>query len=246
MKFIKNNLNTIVIMLMIVCSVIYNHIELNTVTNNTTETINDKLTTMTNNIMLRVNNHALEIQGVKRIIDSSRKIDSHLSYKYAEHIVSTANKYDHISVSLLTSILFHESRFKPFAESIAGALGMGQHIPETITMVCMAWRETCTDSSIFDYKFSIEATAWYLDYLYKIPKNSKGNIQTVVAYYNGGYRQAHRWGLRMKYEQGMTLDSLEMKLKDCMYDETEDYIINVMHKDSVFKNLIEQELPTNS
>jgi soluble lytic murein transglycosylase-like protein len=208
--------------------------------------INNRMTEMSNNIMLRVNKYALQIQGVQRIIDSSRHIDPQISYMYAEHIVKTANRYKYISVSLLTSILFHESHFNPFAESPAGAMGMGQHMPGTFYMICREWNMVCSDSTIFDYEFSIEATAWYLDFLYKIPKSSKGDIEKVVAFYNGGYKQAYRWGLYRRYEAGLQLDSLEMKLKDILYEETKKYVIGVMDKDSVFQKRINRELPTNT
>lgn len=239
----KNYIQLLVIVLLIVGSVLYNKRNLDHSVNKT----ENKITEVSNNILLRMNHHALEIQAVQRIINNTITIDNQISYNYAEEIVKVANRYDNLSTSLLTVVIHHESHFNPLAyNKKSGAMGMGQHMPLTLYMICKTWNEICTDSTIYNYKFSIKATAWYLDLLYKVPIVSRGNWEQVLAYYNGGYKMGYRWGLRLKYESGIELDSTEMELKDKIYDETEDYIIEIMKNVCIYDSIINNELPTGN
>jgi len=146
---------------------------------------------------------------------------------------------------LLTSIFFHESRFNTYAESVDGALGLGQLMPITMYMICKEFNKNCTDSSAYDYKFNIRATAWYLDFLYTYPKNSKGDIERTVAFYNGGGRQAYRWGMYRRHLNGIPLDSLETHYMNILSNETKEYVHNVIQSDSLFNKIIKNELPIN-
>jgi soluble lytic murein transglycosylase-like protein len=196
-----------------------------------------------NDMKLSMNNNALQIMGVKHIIDSTINIDTELSFNYAEKIVNTANRYNTVSVSLLVSLIFHESRFKAHIVSSSGAGGLGQLMPETVNMVCEKWNMNCTDSTVFDYVFNIRATAWYLDWLYKNPSICRGDIERTIAYYNGGGRQAYRWSIYRKYTNGVTLDSLETYYMNILAVETKNYVHNVVHNDSLFKKHINNTLP---
>ena len=238
----KKYINTVVIILMFLGLNWYN-ININ---KKSEKLVTNKLIEMSNGIMLRMNKHALEIQSVKRIIDDSRNIDSEVSYTYAEEIVNTAHRFNNISVSLLTSIIFHESRFNPLAESPAGAKGIGQLMPELVYWVAGEWNMIYTDTLAYDYKFNIRATAWYLDFLYQVPKNSKGSLERTVAYYNGGSKQAYRWELYQKDMNGGSLDSLECVNMLKLSEETKNYVIKVIHMDSVFEKSIKNELPTTN
>jgi len=235
----KGYINTVVMVLILIVFCLYNNHQ----STKSEVTTNDKISEMTNKILLRMNKHALSIQGVQRIIDSSRKIDSELSYMYAEEIVNTANRYETISIPLLASIFYNESRFGAHRESPAGAEGMGQLMPTTAYWIAREWNLVYTDTLVYDYKFNIRATAWYLDFLYKVPKNSKGDLERTVAWYNGGGRQAYRWGLYRKHMDGITLDSLETELMNRLADETKNYVHNVMKQDSVFRESINNEIP---
>jgi len=235
MKYIVNVLLLILVVLFI-----------NIINNNTIKHI-DKLENTTiekiNNMKLSMNNNAVQIAGVKHIIDSTIDLDSEVSFNYAEKIVNTANRYNTVSVSLLTSLIFHESRFKAYIVSSSGAGGLGQLMPETVDMICEKWNMNCTDSTVFDYVFNIRATAWYLDWLYKNPKICKDDIERTLAYYNGGGNQAYRWSVYRKHTNGVTLDSLEIYYMNILAIETKNYVHNVLHNDSLFKKHIKNTLP---
>lgn len=240
----KKYINTIILVVLVLLQIgwmVYSNIE----NEKTDQNVTNKITEMSNDIMLRMNNHALEIQGVKHIIDSSRTIDPEVSFMYAEEIVNTAHRYDNVSVPLLTSVLFNESTFDPNVCSKAGACGMGQLMPEIVYWIAKEWGMIYTDSLVFDYKFNIRATAWFLNFIYIVPKHSKGSLDGTIAYYNGGARQAYRWKLYKQDSLGVELDSLEITYKSKLSNETRNYVYKVLDKKALYTTYIRNELPIN-
>jgi soluble lytic murein transglycosylase len=207
----------------------------------------DKIFNEITNIKLRINKNALEIKAIKNIIDNVpqtiRERNSEEAFIIAEEIVNTANRYKNVSASLLTSIIYNESRFNRYAVSIDGAMGLGQLMPETTVWICKEWNIVYSDSIAFNPIFNIRATAWYYDWLYKHPKICRMDKERVLAYYNGGGKQAHRWSIYRKQLNGITLDELEKKYVNKLASETKKYVHDVIHHDSLFQSKINNVLP---
>lgn len=225
------------------CLLLYIGNDLNTIKKNNIKQ-NEKIYSELINVKLRMNRNALQIQGVKRIIDLTpyRKKNEEESFIFAEEIVNTSSRYNTISASLLTSIIYVESRFDRYAISIDGAMGLGQIMPQTLAWICTEWNMNCTDSTVFDPIFNIRATAWYYDWLYKNANICKGNKEKSIAFFNGGGKQAYRWGLYRKKLDNLKLDSLETYYLNKLSNETKNYVIDVMDKDSLFEKNIKNEL----
>jgi len=197
-------------------------------------------------IKLRMQKNGLLIKGVQRIIDSipNNNISSEESFNYAEEIVRVANRYETVTVSMLTSLIYQESRFNYRAISKEGARGLGQIMPETLAWICREWNMNCNIKTAYNPIINIRMTAWYLDWLYKNAPVARGDWGKTLAYYNGGGRQAYRWGLHIKKTKGITLDSLERKYANRLASETKDYVYKVMSNDSLFRNRIDGVLPS--
>lgn len=193
---------------------------------------------------LRMNKYAQEIDGVRRIILLSSTLDKESAHSIAEKIVEVAHRYESISVSLLTSVIYTESHFYKDTVSHAGAMGLGQLMPETVVWICREWNLPYHKDIAFNYEINIKMTAWYLDWLYNNAPITEENIERTLAYYNGGGRQAYRWGLYRKQLNGVTLDSLEAYYAGILYEETKQYVIKVMDRDSLFRKRIDTMLPT--
>ena len=158
------------------------------------ERMNKNITELT----LKINKNGLDVQGVKNIIMKYRNPDSvtlDQAIVIAEEIVSTANKYENVSIPLLTSLVYRESKFNNRARSPRGALGLTQVMPETAVWICKEWNVNYTSKTRLDPIWSIRAGAWYLDWLYKNTEVAKQDIELSLAYYNGGGRQAYRYNL---------------------------------------------------
>ena len=212
------------------------------------EQMESKISQQVETLTLKVNKDGTDVIAVKNIImayaDTSIHIESLTALKLAEQIVYTANRYPSVSISLLTSLIYQESAFNWRAVSHAGARGLTQMMPATQAWVCLEWRLTCTDDIAFDPSWSIRAGAWYLDWLHKKSKVVNKQKTLKLAYYNGGGRQAWRYSLYEKSENGIKLTELEEHFKNILAKETFNYVHRIMHMDSVFNNLIRNQLPT--
>ena len=197
-----------------------------------------------NTLIVKQNERGLDVQGVKNII---LKYCKHVSVidamKYAEEIVKVSNSYEIVTPSLLTSLIMQESRFHPDTTSWAGAMGLTQMMPETFTWICREWNMNCTDTTVFDPIVSIRMAGWYLDWLHKNSKIAQQKTTGVLAYYNGGGRQAYRYLLYEKQMNGIKLDSLETFYVNKLSSETKNYVLKIMDRDSIYNKFIENQLP---
>ena len=199
-------------------------------------------------LTLKMNEKGLDVIAVKNIImenvKQSIKLKSMDAQMYAEEIVNVANEYKNISPSLLTSLLLQESRFDKDAKSIVGAKGLGQIMPETTAWICSEWNKSCNDQTAFDPIFSIRASAWFLNWIYENSNIVNKKEKLMLAYYNGGGRQAYRYGLYIKEQKGIELNLKEKKYRKRLSSETEHYVKVIIKMDKKFSERIKKQLPT--
>lgn len=208
---------------------------------------NDKLYNELINVKLSMNKNALTIQGVQNIInnihESVREKNKEQAFMIAEEIVNTANRYNTITPSFLTAMIYVESRFNVDAVSSEGAQGLVQIMPETVAWICREWNINNSKDLAFDPVFNIRASAWYYDWLYKNVPICRLDKEKATAYYNGGARQSYRWGLYRKKLNGLSLDSLEHHYLNKLSSETKNYVHEVIKNDTLFNKKIINELP---
>jgi len=101
---------------------------------------------------------------------------------YGKIILREAKK-NHIQPELVAAVIKQESKFKPHAQSSAGALGLMQLLPRTGHW--MGARNLLNPSE------NIAAGAKYLRYLHD---KFDGNVKKIIAAYNAGEGNVRRYG----------------------------------------------------
>lgn len=144
---------------------------------------------------------------------------------YASLIVNETSKYENLNSNMLVSLFRQESNFYPDITSWAGAVGMGQIMPETGRWIVEdKWHLPYNDSMLFDPVQNIKISAWYLSYLITTNGN---NFKIALAYYNGGSWQAKRYRLLLMKNQGIILSAEELAQIERIPEETFNYVPKV-------------------
>lgn len=172
--------------------------------------LENKVVDHVNNIRLEIHDRGAEIHAIQRLmLKADSMLNKEIAFRYSEEIVNTALRYNSITSSLLTALIYQESKFNYKAESHAGAQGLGQIMPETAVWICKEWNIPYHKDIVFDPIINIRMAAWYLDWLYHNSKVVNKDIELTLAYYNGGPRQAFRYSIYRKELEGIKLDKLE-------------------------------------
>ena len=109
---------------------------------------------------------------------------------YSEHIENYSKKYN-LNPYLVAAIIRTESNFKPEAKSPKNAYGLMQ-----ITSSTGEWaaKEMKIDSfsveQLTDPEYNIRMGCWYID---NLKKEFQGNMDLVIAAYNGGRGNVQKW-----------------------------------------------------
>jgi len=137
-------------------------------------------------------------------------------------LVEGAAKTFNLDPFILLSVMREESRFDPEARSSAGALGLMQIMPQTADNLC---DKAGTTSNIHDVKTNITIGAYYLSALAR----EFGSLPAVIAAYNAGEERVREWVRQGKYK------SEDEFIEDIPYDETRNYVKNVLLTYSVYR-----------
>jgi soluble lytic murein transglycosylase len=168
------------------------------------------------------------------ILKINSDIDSNESYILAEEIVRVSNKYDNVTPTLLTSIIYQESKFKNNSISHRGATGLGQIMPKTASWIYKKQNMTYHDSVVHNPITNIRMVAWYLNWLHTDSEMCKNNNKLVLAYYNGGIKQAYRYSLYVKNVNKEKLNKEEMVYLNLLSKETKNYVIEVLDREKEY------------
>ena len=202
---------------------------------NSMQDIIDKQSQYMNKIQLNMNEERQLIQYIQDFIKKTNKnLEYDTSFLYAEEIVKTSNRYNKVDPLLLTSIIHQESRFNAHAESPAGALGLGQIMQETSHWILEKWNVPYSDSTVYDYKMNIRMMCWYIEWLFTVPKTTQGKLEYVLAWYNGGAKNAYRYYLLNKKQTKEELIEIKKIPK-----ETLNYVSEVIKKYETLKKEFE-------
>ncbi len=125
---------------------------------------------------------------------------------------------------MILSVMREESRFEPEAQSIAGAIGLMQMMPQTALRYKKNMKVHLEKSrgpasvQLEDARTNIMLGSFYLKQLL----NRFGSIPVALASYNGGEDAVNDWLKKGKYK---TVDEF---IEDIPYDETRNYVKKVM------------------
>ena len=159
---------------------------------------------------------------------SIKKMRYPLAY---QDLISAASEEFDLPKDLLCGVIWCESRFKPDAQSSAGACGLMQMTPTTFGEV-LGRLELPEDTDIFAPEQNIRCGAFYLRRLYDL---YDGNWETALAAYNAGMGNVNNWLSDPRYsDDGETL-------KDIPYPETAAYVQKVQEAKEVYRELYPEE-----
>ena len=115
-----------------------------------------------------------------------------LYYPYHQRQIIEKNAREFRVDPLLVAAVIHtESKFDARAVSRKGALGLMQIMPPTAQWIAQQLQmETLTKEEILEPEINIRLGTWYLAYL---TREFNGQLDLVLAAYNGGPGQVKRW-----------------------------------------------------
>lgn len=182
-------------------------------------------------IILLRNSIPFDIKKMGRIISTINgiqllvpKLDFNAAEYYATLIVNESDKYDNVEAEMLIALIKQESHFIPNKTSVAGAVGLAQIMPMTGKWIIEdKWQLPYNDSMLFKPEINIKVSAWYISYLI----TEFSNFKLALAYYNGGFWQAKRYGFKLKQSQGIQLSEEEIAQLNKLHPETEEYVPTV-------------------
>ena len=173
------------------------------------------------------------LNSEKVIAKVNNKVPYSVRMEYAEWIVNETSKYDRVSPALVLGLIAQESRFADKAKSHVGARGLGQIMPPTAGDICEHLKIPYTDGIEYNPRTNIKMTTWYLNRMI-LYYNS---VSKALAHYNGGYRQAYRYGLIGRTD--LTED--ETIALNKLASETKDYVPKVLNNFKKFKIIMTKD-----
>lgn len=107
---------------------------------------------------------------------------------YYKWVFDYSSRYD-VDPELVLAIIKVESNGEPRSVSNKGAIGLMQLMPSTYTNLVLA--HGLTVKNIYDSESNIKVGVFYISQLQK--QYGKGNLEKILAAYNGGTRAAHNY-----------------------------------------------------
>jgi len=146
---------------------------------------------------------------------------------YRDVIFSNAQEAG-VDPYLTMAVIRIESKFRPMAQSVRGAKGLMQLMPETAQWVKKQMGEKFDEKLLFDVHYNTSIGCWYLAYLIK---EFDGELHLALAAYNGGPNNVKQW-LKDEIWSG----KLE-QLADIPFPETRDFVEKVLHDYSTYRQI---------
>lgn len=148
--------------------------------------------------------------------------------KYESQIVTYSKRYD-VDPYLVAAVIRTESNFDERAVSHTGAYGLMQVMPDTALWIAgnMKLKDFNTEKS-FDPEINIAMGCWYL---HDLNNEFNGDLELVLAAYNGGRGNVKKWLKNKEYSDD------GKKLKNIPFEETDKYVKKVKINYSIYLKL---------
>jgi soluble lytic murein transglycosylase len=121
--------------------------------------------------------------------------------RYETIIRGHAKNYD-LEPAMIAAVIYQESRFRPYARSGSGAIGLMQVMPETAKGIALRTGGTEFEvGDLFDPELNVRYGSWYLRHLLD---RYGGDERLALAAYNAGQRRVDEWrrrGGRIEFEE---------------------------------------------
>ena len=164
------------------------------------------------------------LSGVK-----SKVMKQYYPQEYSQYVSHYSDEYD-VEESLVYAVIRTESGFRAEVESVAGAMGLMQIMPETFEWLqnLVDGEITHSESELLNPEINIKYGTYFLNYLLK---HYDGNEKLAVAAYNAGSANVDSWLNDNNYSNdGMTLHSIP-------FEETKQYVERVENTKAVYESL---------
>lgn len=149
-------------------------------------------------------------------------------YPFRETINFYANRYD-VDQDLILGVILAESKFKENAQSVHGARGLMQIMPETAKWIARQIEDDgFSEDKLYNPKMNIKYGTWYLS---ELKEEFHGNEILALAAYNAGRGNVHEW---MK-EYGWDMNFNDYK--QIPFPETREYVKNVLKNKEQYMKL---------
>lgn len=152
--------------------------------------------------------------------------------KYKDYIVEYSDKYG-LDPYFVSAVIRTESNFNANARSNKDAFGLMQITGDTAEWAAEKMNiKNFDDDMLYDPEFNIRMGCWYLN---NLKTEFNGNLDLVLAAYNGGRGNVQKWLKNQNHSKdGQNLDYIP-------YKETDKYVKKVRVNYKIFKYLYDQE-----
>jgi len=138
--------------------------------------------------------------------------------KYENQIVKYSKRYN-VDPHLVAAVIRAESNFNEKAVSNRGAYGLMQIMPDTALWIAQNMKlKDFKEEKLYDTEINIAMGCWYIN---NLNNEFNGNIDLVLAAYNGGRGNVQKWLKNNQYSSdGETLNVIP-------FEETDKYVKKV-------------------
>lgn len=152
--------------------------------------------------------------------------------EYTEYINKYAKEYK-IDPYFVASVIKVESNYNKDAKSSKDAYGLMQITESTAKWAAEKMNiKDFKKEKLYDPEFNIRMGCWYID---NLKKEFDGNLDLVLAAYNGGRGNVNKWLSNKKHsDDGKNLDYIPFK-------ETDKYVKKVNFNYNLYKYLYESK-----
>ena len=148
--------------------------------------------------------------------------------KYEANIVKYSQRYE-VDPCLIAAVIKAESNFDGNAVSNRGAYGLMQIMPDTGIWIAnnMELKDFKVEK-LYDSEINIAMGCWYIN---NLNTEFDGNINLVLAAYNGGRGNVQKWLKDEKYSDD------GKKLNNIPFEETDKYVKKVKTNYNIYLKL---------
>lgn len=148
--------------------------------------------------------------------------------KYENNIVKYSQRYN-INPCLVAAVIRAESNFNEKAVSHRGAYGLMQIMPDTAVWIAQKMElKDFKVENLYDTEVNIAMGCWYID---NLNSEFNGDIDLVLAAYNGGRGNVQKWLKNREYSED------GKKLNNIPFEETDKYVKKVKTNYNIYLKL---------
>ena len=149
--------------------------------------------------------------------------------EYEDTIRRVSAEHD-LEPTFVAAVVYTESRFRPEAKSHRSAYGLMQLLPQTAKFI---QKRSGIEGDWRDPETNLKIGAWYLGYL---DDRYMGDERLMLAAYNSGESRVDAWISDKGFDVG----------EDIPYEETREYVDNVLEARQTYEELYGRNLYRNS